>query len=97
MFKWLASLFTTLTSDIDRPYVIYMRGTEVARSVSMTDAEEWILEIFENTDNNHVGGRRFGTHCNTSKSYRRKQFRGQCTITKLCTTCGHKAGYCGQY
>jgi hypothetical protein len=94
MFKWIASLF--LTPEPVRPYVIYMRGHEIARSVSKKDAEEWILESFEETDNTRVGGRGFGTDCNTSKSYRRKQFRGACKITKLCTTCGRKEGYCGQ-
>lgn len=96
MFKWVASLFSTATSEPDRPYVIYMKGKEVARSVSKKYAEEWILEMFDTVDDNHVGGKGFGTNCNTSKSWRRKQILGQFRIIKLCTTCGHKEGYCGQ-
>ena len=92
MFKWIISLFDT--TEPDRPYVTYVRGIEVARSVSKKDAEEFLLETFEDTDNNHVGGKGFGTDCNTSKSSRQKQFRGQCTIVKLCTTCGRKARRC---
>jgi len=77
-------------------YSLKLKNVEVARAATKADAEVYIREIFKEVDIRPVGGRGFGTDCNTSKAARFGIFRTQWQIRKICETCGHPKGYCGQ-
>ena len=73
--KWLASLFEQPT--VEKPYVIYIRDAEVARSVSENDAEEWLRETFNEVDAGLPSGG------GISRRQRWLAFRAQARITKI--------------
>ena len=79
MINWIKSWF-----KIKRPpqYTVFCRGLPVHQTQTLDEAEQFLHDIFNETDSKRKGGRGFGTHQGSSRSRRWKGFRNQCKISK---------------
>jgi hypothetical protein len=95
MFNWIKSFFVK-EAEAPMHYTVYIRGVEYCRAATKEAADEAIRELYASIDNKRVGGNGFCTDQNVSKKQRYNGFRQQCSIRKVCVTCGKPEGYCGQ-
>ena len=79
MINWVKSWFKNTKSP---QYTVFCRGRPVHHAQTLEEAEQFLHDIFNETDSKRKGGRGFGSHQGSSRNQRWKGFRNQCKISK---------------
>jgi phenylpropionate dioxygenase-like ring-hydroxylating dioxygenase large terminal subunit len=92
MFKYIKSLFVKQPKK-EKKFIVTFKGQIFFTGNSKEKLEKQIYNAFLIHTNSHT----IPVLNNSYKlSERYKLFRSYFKITEVCTTCGHKSGYCGQ-
>jgi hypothetical protein len=83
LFNLIGRIFTLFHKDPEYRYAVFLNNEEIAKTVTLPEAEAHIRELFNSVDDKFRGGRQFGTYMGLSKNKRWKSFRGKFKIKKI--------------